>query len=254
MFSDWSDFIEKIKQEKGLSSADLAKKLDVRPQLLNDIEKGRSKNPSSDFLIRLIHRLGLNPNYLIGEAAPLFLEEGNGKESDSEMPSIKVHNPERFKNKNLFEIPFLTQEEALKFEPKQEIPEPKANSGEYPDYDFVLAPRRILEYSTDLRAFEVFDSRMFPVFKSGDIAIIQATGWNGNGIYLYRIGRVLHVSYAGQIKGVEGLMLITEDGTKIAYDAQGFEPIGRVRAVVKDLFAFDWIGGTQPPRESYGEM
>jgi transcriptional regulator with XRE-family HTH domain len=250
VFTDWSDFIETIKQEKGLSSAELAKKLDVRPQLLNDIEKGRSKNPSSDFLIRLIRRLGLNPNYLSEEAVPLFLKEGDRaeKENDSEIPLIRVHNPERFKNKNLFEIPFLTQEEASKFEPKQAIPEPKANSGDHPDYDFVLAPKRLLDYSTDLRAFEVFGNSMFPVFKYGDIAILEATGWNGNGIYLYRMGGGLHISYVGWVNGQR--VLANEIGKEIAYDAQTFQPIGRVRAVVKDLFALDWIGGTQPPREN----
>jgi hypothetical protein len=148
----------------------------------------------------------------------------------------------------VFEIPFLTREQAMRFDPHTEIPAPKANSGEYLEFAFILVPQRILEYGTDLRAFEVFGSRMFPVFKHGDIAIIEAIGWNGNGIYLYRMGGVLHVSYAGQVKGE--FTLITEDKTKIVYDAQTFEAIGRVRAVVKDLFAFDWIGGTQPPLES----
>jgi transcriptional regulator with XRE-family HTH domain len=166
-----------------------------------------------------------------------------------------MYRDKRIHDKNLFEIPFLTREEALKFETGQEIPEPKANSGEYPDYDFVLAPERLLEYSTDLRAFEVFGNSMFPVFKSGDIAIIEATGWNGNGIYLYRMGGGLHVSYAGRYDGSFHLLneLKKENGLpkELPYDAQTFQAIGRVRAIVKDLFAFDWIGGTQPPSEDW---
>jgi hypothetical protein len=89
---------------------------------------------------------------------------------------------------------------------------------------------------------------MFPVFKSGDIAIIEATGWNGNGIYLYRMGGALHVSYARQVDGQ--YTLADETPKAITCDVQTFEPIGRVRAVVKDLFGFDWVGGTLPPKES----
>ncbi|QQO10327.1 LexA family transcriptional regulator [Breznakiella homolactica] len=77
---DWSDIIASIRDSTGLSSAELAKKLDVRPQMLNDIEKGRSKNPSSDFLLRLIHRIGFNPGFLNGDG-PLFasgMEENSG--------------------------------------------------------------------------------------------------------------------------------------------------------------------------------
>ena len=258
MLSDWSVFIDAIKQEKGLSSAELAKSLGVRPQLLNDIEKGRSKNPSSDFLIRLIHRIGLNPNYLAKEDVPLFLTKENDEaERENEIPSIKVHNSERFKDKNLFEIPFLTHEEAQKFDPHGEIPHPKSHSGDKPDYDFVLVPERLLEYSTDLRAFEVFDSQMFPAFKYGDIAIMEATGWNGNGIYLYRMSGGLHISYAGRYDGSFHLFDEAKkdkegkEYEELPYDPQTFQLIGRVRAVVKDLFGFDWKKGTLPPRESW---
>jgi transcriptional regulator with XRE-family HTH domain len=229
---NYAEKIAEIRNYFSSTNAGLEKILGLSNGYISNIEKNGTDNPGK--LLLALNEKGISLDWFL-----------TGKGS--------MYRDKRIHDKTLFEIPFLTREEALKFEPRQAIPEPKANSGEYPDYDFVLAPRRLLEYSTDLRACEVFDSRMFPVFKSGDIAIIQATGWNGNGIYLYRMGKVLYVSYAGQIKGVEGLMLVTEDGTKIAYDAQSFEPIGRVRAVMKDLFGFDWVGGTQPPRESWGQ-
>jgi hypothetical protein len=94
---------------------------------------------------------------------------------------------------------------------------------------------------------------MFPVLRHGDIAIIQATGWNGNGIYLYRMGAGLHISYVSREKGVDGYTLADErkdeHKKEIVCDAQTFQAIGRVRAVVKDLFGFDWVGGNPPPRE-----
>jgi transcriptional regulator with XRE-family HTH domain len=157
---------------------------------------------------------------------------------------------------DVFRIPLLTKDHAMRFDPAKEIPRRKANSGEYPDVSLVPIPRRVMEYSTDLRAIRVFDSRMNPVMRSGEIAILEATGWNGNGIYLYRMGGGLHISYAGHYDG--GFHLFSEHNRnkksgeyeELPYDAQTFQAIGRVRAAVKDLFGFDWMGGTQPPQES----
>jgi transcriptional regulator with XRE-family HTH domain len=137
-----------------------------------------------------------------------------------------------------YEIPLLTREQALRFDPAQEIPEPKANSGDYPDIAYIPVPRRVLEYGTDLRAIEVFGSRMFPVLKSGDIAIFEATGMGGNGIYLYRMGGKLHITYAGLEDNHFRLFSEIED--EIALDPKTYFPIGRVRAVVSDLFGYDW--------------
>jgi transcriptional regulator with XRE-family HTH domain len=144
--------------------------------------------------------------------------------------------------KNTFQIPLLTKEQAMQFDPQKEIPERKANSGDYPDISLIPVPLRVMEYSTDLRAIVVFDSRMAPVLKSGDIAIFEATGWNGNGIYLYQMNRGLHISYAGREKHEEPFLLKNEIGKEIVYDAATFKPIGRVRAVVNDLFTHDWVG------------
>jgi transcriptional regulator with XRE-family HTH domain len=225
---DYPKQINLILEALSINQTAFATKLGVSRGIISEFASG-AREPSKDFLLGLSN-IGISLDWFLTGKGSMYRGE------------------ERIHDKNLFEIPFLTQEEALKFEPTQAIPEPKANTGDQPDYDFVLAPRRLLEYSTDLRAFEVFDSRMFPVFKSGDIAIIQATGRKGNGIYLYRMGGALHVSYVARVKGK--ITLVTEDETEIAYDAQTFQAIGRVRAIVKDLFGFDWMGGTQPPRES----
>ncbi|MDR2741226.1 MAG: helix-turn-helix domain-containing protein [Treponema sp.] len=224
---DYPKQINLILEALSINQTALATKLGVSRGIVSEFASG-AREPSKDFL------LGLST---MGISLDWFL---TGKGS--------MYRDKRIHDKNLFEIPFFTREEALDFNPGQAIPEPKANSGDQPDYDFVLVPRRLLEYSTDLRAFEVFGSRMFPVFKSGDIAIIEATGWNGNGIYLYRMGGALHISYAGQVDGQ--YTLADETPKAITCDAQTFEPIGRVRAVVKDLFGFDWVGGTLPPKES----
>lgn len=139
---------------------------------------------------------------------------------------------------NEFHIPLLSKEQVLNFIPEKEIPERKANSGEYPDLSLIPIPFRVMEYSTDLRAIIVFDSRMFPLMRSGDIAIFEATGWNGDGIYVYKMCGVLHIGY---VKFVErgGWVLEYEKDIKIEFDAETFRHIGRVRATVNDLFAYD---------------
>jgi hypothetical protein len=56
-------------------------------------------------------------------------------------------------------------------------------------------PLRLREYGTDLRAMIVFNSFMYPLLNAGDAAIFQATGWNGGGIYVYRVSGALHISH-----------------------------------------------------------
>jgi len=150
--------------------------------------------------------------------------------------------------KNIFKIPLLTKEQLLSFDPEKEIPdrERKANSGDYPDFSYIPVPMRVMEYSTDLRAAVAFDSRMAPVIRSGDIAIFEATGWNGDGIYLYRMGGKLHIGYAGHYDNTFHLFNEWKSEEQ-PYDAQTFKAIGRVRAVVSDLLGKDWKGGKQPP-------
>jgi len=150
--------------------------------------------------------------------------------------------------KDIFQIPLLTKEQLLSFDPDKEIPfaERKANSGDYPDLSYIPVPMRVMEYSTDLRAAVAFDSRMAPVIRSGDIAIFEATGWNDSGIYLYRMGGKLHIGYVGHYGGTHHLFYEWKDEEQ-PYDADTFKPIGRVRAVVSDLLGKDWKDGKQPP-------
>jgi transcriptional regulator with XRE-family HTH domain len=206
-----------------LTQKEFAEKYKIEQRNASKYETGLSSIP--DDLEALLAIDGLNLNWLT---------TGHGE--------MLVQNVEN----NIFQIPLLTKDHALRFDPVQEIPEPKANSGDYPDLAYIPIPQRLLEYSTDLRAIAVFDGRMYPVLKSGDIAIFEATGWNGDGIYIYRMGGVLHISYANFVDGCYSLE--NEIKKEIIYDAQTFKVIGRVRAVVSDLFGYDWKGGVLPPR------
>jgi hypothetical protein len=117
----------------------------------------------------------------------------------------------------------------------KEIPNPKAYSGYYPTYMLVPIPMRFREYSTDLRAMVVFNSLMAPLLNAGDVAIFQATGWQGDGVYVYRVNADLHISYV-RFDGKK--YILTKEfkpEEEIPFQVESFGIVGRVRAVVREI-------------------
>lgn len=135
----------------------------------------------------------------------------------------------------VFRIPLLTKEQVLRFDPAREIPDPKAHSGDYPDHTLAPLPMRLREYGTDLRAMIVFNSLMSPLLNAGDAAIFQATGWNDDGVYVYRVSGELHISRVRYNRGEYVLTKEFKPEEEIPCRAESFEPIGRVRAVLKEI-------------------
>lgn len=156
--------------------------------------------------------------------------------SHSEPPSdYDKADPKRVKNISVFEIPLLTKEQVLHFDPDREISSPKAYSGNYPDYTLVPIPFRFREYSTDLRALVIFNGLMTPLLNPGDVAIFQATGWSGDGVYVYRMVGDLQVSHVKSYGKDYRLTKEFRPDEEISYDAGSFTVIGRIRAVVRDI-------------------
>jgi hypothetical protein len=275
----FEDGIERLRKYYRNSNAEIEKNLGLSNGYISKIDKNPGK------LLLALNEKGISTDWFLTGKGSMFLAQaetdspvGNGLminqaqysgmgniqqltmtpsgETPESLPvesseeALQADNP--VQAMTMFDIPLLTKDQAMRFNPAKEIPRQKANSGEYPDISLVSIPRRVMEYSTDLRAIEVFDSRMAPVMRSGDIAIIEATGWNGNGIHLYRMSGGLHISYVGRYDGGFHLFdeLTLKKEKELPYDAQTFQPIGRVRAIVKDIFAFDWVGGAQPPLEN----
>jgi transcriptional regulator with XRE-family HTH domain len=150
---------------------------------------------------------------------------------------IKEENYMELRNDgvSVFRIPLLTKEQVLHFDPEREIPDPKAHSGDYPKYTLAPMPRRFQDYSTDLRAMVVFNGLMVPLLAPGDVAIFQATGWNGDGVYVYRVNGDLHISH---VRFAEGRYFLTREAKPseaIPCDVETFGAIGRVRAVVREI-------------------
>lgn len=218
--------LKEVRKRLNLSQEELAINTEAKRTTIAGYESGVSL-PHAEFLIALNAKYYVDINWLLtGEGTP-FLKQDASASADG-VPSAE---------KNVFEIPVLAKEQALNFNPDVDVPEPKANSGDYPDISLVPVPWRLLQYSTDLRAVTVLDSRMVPVLKPGDIAIFEP-GNMSNGIQVYRMGGKLHITYAG----VEDnhFRLFSEKDEEIAFDEKTYFPLGCVRAVVSDLQGFDW--------------
>lgn len=165
-----------------------------------------------DFKLKL-YSDGLNLNWLLS---------GEGE----------MLRPDEKKQESVFEIPLLTKEQTMRFDV---IRSTAAHSGNYPDKILVPVSEKLREYSTDLRAIRVFNNRMAPLLTAGSIAVFEASGWNNDGIYVYFMSGDLHISHAA----FDGRKYILTKEFKpeepIQYDETSFYPIGRVRAVLKEI-------------------
>ena len=159
---DWSRIIDEAEGlvvSHGGNKADLPKILGVRSQFLSDIRSGKSKNPGSDFTLSLINKMDFNPRWIqTGEGSVLLVETGDSPgmflNKDSPHSVVGINNQvtmyptqeaevsaterkevdQMVQTMTVFEIPLLTKEQVLRFDPEHEIPDPKAHSGNYPDY------------------------------------------------------------------------------------------------------------------------
>lgn len=86
---EWGRIIDTIEEKTGKS---VCKELGIRPQYLSDLRSGKSKNPNSDFVLKLIEAFNLNSNWLltgegemfitdVAESAPLQITPQEGEEA-----------------------------------------------------------------------------------------------------------------------------------------------------------------------------
>jgi transcriptional regulator with XRE-family HTH domain len=254
-----------IRRGKKLNRKQFADSLGINQSVAGDIELGK-REPSRNVLIQLAKIHHVNINWLLTGEGSMFLPSLQ-KEEDINISGIgnvgnmggvqhftmlpaEISNPglipilgtqvipKTIENDqgelSMFKIPLLTREQVFHFNPAKEITEPKAHSGDYPDYTLVPIPMRLREYGTDLRAMVVFNSLMAPLLRQGDMAIFQATGWNEDGIYVYRMKNELYINHV-RFNGRE--YVLTKEfkpEEEIPYH-ESFEPIGRIRAVVREI-------------------
>lgn len=66
--------IRATREKKGISQVALARAVGIKPPSLSEIERGETKRPSGEVLVKIAHSLGVTPDYLltgkIGAASP----------------------------------------------------------------------------------------------------------------------------------------------------------------------------------------
>ena len=81
---EWGRIIDIIEEK---SQKSICKELGIRPQYLSDLRSGKSKNPNSDFVLKLIDTFNLNSNWLLTGEGEMFK---TGKEAES---AVAVSTP-----------------------------------------------------------------------------------------------------------------------------------------------------------------
>lgn len=69
---EWGRIIDTIEEKTGKS---VCKELGIRPQYLSDLRSGKSKNPNSDFVLKLIEAFNLNSNWLLTGEGEMFISD-----------------------------------------------------------------------------------------------------------------------------------------------------------------------------------
>lgn len=87
---EWGRKIDIIERTTGKS---ISKELGVRSQYLSDLRSGKSKNPSSDFVLKLIEIFNLNPNWLLTGEGEMFRADTPSTEDANESLSTEVASP-----------------------------------------------------------------------------------------------------------------------------------------------------------------
>jgi transcriptional regulator with XRE-family HTH domain len=252
----FTERFDELRKFLGQTTSGLEKILNLSNGYIGNVEKEGSKHPGK--LLLALHAKGISIDWFLtgqgsimrsttpeevniagnvgvvknlGEIQNFTMMPPQMSLDTREEPSIETE----ISGLSLFEIPLLSKEQVLRFDPAKEIPAPKAHSGEYPVRTLVPIPMRFQEYSTDLRAMVVFDVLMSPLLAPGDVAVFQATGWLGDGVYVYRVNGDLHIGHVRLGKGQYLVANEAKPDAEVAYDTETFGAIGRVRAVVREI-------------------
>jgi len=71
---NWKRIIDSLDQHFTHPGMPLYKLLGVRPQFLSDVKSGKSQKPNAEFLVKIITKLGINPEWFDDESKPMFLQ------------------------------------------------------------------------------------------------------------------------------------------------------------------------------------
>lgn len=167
--------IKKVRKALELSQIDMAKELGTTERTLRDYEKERF-GVSYDFLIKLVERYNVNPNWLFKNEWPMFLEES---------PEGGIRQIPSEKKENLIFIP--------KYNPKAAAGTALAVDNEYIEYfaafDAHWLRRNLGFLPKNLSAIVAEGDSMTPIINNGDLILVDHNrNIPQDGIYVLRIG------------------------------------------------------------------
>lgn len=147
---EWGRIIDIIEEKTGKS---VYKELGLRPQYLSDLRSGKSKNPNSDFVLKLIDTFNLNPNWLL---------TGEGEMFQSEAPSAQRIPAELVSGGGEEGIPFYDIDVMAHIAESLDLKDEKpAGILSIPGFEDCIA------------CFPVYGSSMEPKISSGDVIAVS---------------------------------------------------------------------------------
>lgn len=148
---DWGRIIDIIEEKTRKS---VSKTLGIRSQYVSDLRSGKSKNPNSEFVLNLIDKFNLNPDWLLTGEGEMFSTSSTGA-----LVSTEVMQQDEVANIPYYDIDVMAHI-AESLDLKDEVP---AGVLSIPGFQDCIA------------CFPVYGSSMEPKISSGDvIAVSQA--------------------------------------------------------------------------------
>lgn len=180
---EWGRIIDTIEEKTGKS---VCKELGIRPQYLSDLRSGKSKNPNSDFVLKLIEAFNLNSNWLLTGEGEMFISDV----AESAPLQITPHGGEEAVGIPFYDIDVMAHI-AESLDLKEETP---AGVLSIPGFKDCIA------------CFPVYGSSMEPKISNGDvIAVSQAVTcdqilWGEIYLVITNAWRVVKTVHPGKTK------------------------------------------------------
>jgi phage repressor protein C with HTH and peptisase S24 domain len=232
-----SERFSKIENDVHLKGKEFADSIDVLPQTVSDIERGK-REPSKDVLLKLASKYQVNLHWMLtGEGEKYVNNKGivTTNETTIAFPNkIKRGNPlpvyqESELPVGAFVVPLLDQRLS-------------AGKGSFlPEKDEVRAlihvPAYLSHYGDKIAALTVDGDSMYPTLHRGDMVVCDSYGWSGEGIYALRMGGS---GYVKRLTKKPGKIVIISDNPKYPFqeepeESEDIEIIGRVHCAITKI-------------------
>ena len=200
--------LDSILSEKNLTAAELGRRIDVSPTVINSW-KIRGSIPRADIVCKTAKALDTSVEYLM-----------SGEE-------LKITNS---KVKNTFLVPILNQE--LSAGKGSLLPDEDSIKG------LVALPSFMREFGENLAGLYVHGDSMEPTLKNGDLVICTSLGWdNGEGLYAIQFNGN---GYIKRIQVAAGKIIIRSDNPKYEpieepAESDNFKIIGKVVLIIQSV-------------------